>query len=78
MHLARIKGPVLSLQLAILHVGVRAFDGRLNAGFGTVYDLGPIRKHPETVEKNSNPKGPRTQTIGFQGPNTIALVVFGP
>ena len=24
------------------------------------------------------PKGPRTQIIGFQGPNTIILMVFGP
>ena len=23
-------------------------------------------------------KGPRTQIIGFQGPNTILLMVFGP
>ena len=26
----------------------------------------------------SNPKGPRTQIIGFQGPNTINVIVFGP
>ena len=27
-----------------------------------------------------NPKGPRTQIIGFQGPNTITItfMVFGP
>ena len=25
-----------------------------------------------------NPKSPRTQIIGFSGPNTIILVVFGP
>ena len=24
------------------------------------------------------PKGPRTQIIGSQGPNTITLMVFGP
>ena len=24
------------------------------------------------------PKGPRTQIMGFQGPNTIILMVFGP
>ena len=24
------------------------------------------------------PKGPRTQIIGFQGPNTINIIVFGP
>ena len=26
----------------------------------------------------SCPKGPRTQIIGFQGPNTMILMVFGP
>ena len=26
----------------------------------------------------SNPKGPRTQIMGFQGPNTIDSIVFGP
>ena len=31
-----------------------------------------------TVEKYVNLKGPRTQIIGFQGPNTISLMVFGP
>ena len=25
-----------------------------------------------------NPKGPRTQIIGFQGPNTINIIIFGP
>ena len=26
----------------------------------------------------TTPKGPRTQTIGFYGPNTINSIVFGP
>ena len=26
----------------------------------------------------SCPKGPRTQVIGFQGPNAIGIIVFGP
>ena len=25
-----------------------------------------------------SPKGPRTQIIGFKGPNTINLLAFGP
>ena len=26
----------------------------------------------------TNPKGPRTQIIGSQGPNSINVIVFGP
>ena len=25
-----------------------------------------------------NPKGPRTQIVGFQGPNTTIFIVLGP
>ena len=30
------------------------------------------------VELCTIPKGPRTQIIGLQGPNTINIIVFGP
>ena len=30
------------------------------------------------VQGLQNPKGPKTQIIGFQGPNTIDGIVFGP
>ena len=36
---------------------------------------------PGKVHRHSKvgiPKGPRTQIIGSQAPNTIALMVFGP
>ena len=29
-------------------------------------------------QENHYPMGPRTQIIGFLGPNTINIIVFGP
>ena len=33
---------------------------------------------PPVFLLNYNPKGPRTQIIGFEGPNAINIIVFGP
>ena len=31
-----------------------------------------------TLDSKYIPKGPRTQIIGFWGPNTMNIIVFGP
>ena len=33
---------------------------------------------PECINVLFNTKGPRTEIMGFEGPNTIMLIVFGP
>ena len=34
--------------------------------------------HVSVAGRIISPKGPRTQRIGFWGPNTINIIVFGP
>ena len=37
--------------------------------------MGMVRS--STIQRHTNPKGPRTQIIGLLGPNTIILMIVG-
>ena len=43
----------------------------------TIRDILAGRRHSNARSQSALPKGPRAQIVGFQGPNTINIIVLG-